>query len=96
MRTIISVKNQTVFDIAVQHYGNVDLFDKIIVDNPHLVNDYSEASAAGVSVDYNEFDLSWPLQEGLRISIDPSYANNVVLRELKGVDIVSFDNKDLT
>lgn len=95
MRTITTLKNQTVFDIAIQHYGDVALFDKVVEMNTGLRNDYSAATASGVQFDYEVFDMSFPLLPGQQVLIDPMLVNAVVMREIRDQEIISFDNSFL-
>lgn len=95
MITVLTAKNQTVFDIAIQHYGDVAMFDKVVELNPDLANDYSAAIDAGVVFDFAVFDLAYPLAAGQQVIIDPVMANNAILRELKGHEIISFDKNFL-
>jgi len=95
MIRVITLKNQTVFDIAIQHYGDVARFNKVMELNPELINDYSAATDAGVAFDYAEFDMAYPLAAGQQVVIDPTLTNAVVLRELRGHEIISFDKNYL-
>lgn len=88
-------QNQTIFDIAVQHYGDVSLFDKVFEDNPHIENDYSFLVNKDIVFDYDSFDFAMPLKPGQTVFIDPLKQNRAVLFELKDIDVVSFDISDL-
>ncbi len=94
MKTINTIKNQTVFDVAVQHYGAVDMFVKVIELNPHLKNDYSAAIEAGVPFENDVLDLSYPVMEGTEIIIETAMVNIKIAQELKDKEVISF-NKNI-
>lgn len=86
MRQILTIKNQTVFDIAVQEYGNMETAFHILEDNPHL------AGANDLPVGYNlppdiDFDISYPIQEGTIIYLQDSLPleNTVTANQLEQV-----------
>lgn len=89
-KIINSVKNQTVFDIAVQHYGDVDMFVKVIELNPHLKNDYSAAIKKGVPFENDVLDLSYPLKEETEIIIETAMVDIKIAQELKDKEVISF------
>ena len=95
MKTVISLLNQTIFDLAAQHYGSTAQFEKIFELNPGLQNDYSYALTLGIPVDVEVFDFSYPIMQGSEIKIDESLIDRSVVRELAGKDVVSFEKKDL-
>lgn len=67
---IVIKNNQTLLDIAMQHYGNIEAIAEILSNNPHLVND----TAAVIQEGYEPGDF-WPhikLKAGQKISIDDS------------------------
>lgn len=96
MRTIVTVKNQTIFDIAVQEYGNAAAWEEIIADNPGLKNDYSSALEAGIFYYPDELDLAFPLQEGSKLLINEEsiLVNSNNLREMGSAPVISFDGID--
>lgn len=49
MKTIKVEPNQTVFDLAVQHYGTAEAVQKILEDNPDIANDPAALIAIGVN-----------------------------------------------
>jgi hypothetical protein len=95
MKTVITTRNQTIFDIAAEHYGDVSKFDKVMELNPSLANDYTEARNLGIEFNEDEFDMSFPLLENQSLLIDSMLVNNQVLRELKNEGIFSFTKIDL-
>lgn len=50
MKTIITEAKQTVYDLAVEHYGTIEAVGELLALNPHLSND--PAALAAVGVDY--------------------------------------------
>jgi hypothetical protein len=96
MRTIVTVKNQTIFDIAVQEYGNVAAWEEILKINPDIRNDYSAALASGVIYYPDEFDFAYPISEGSKIIVDSEslLLNSNYLRELNSKTVISFDHID--
>ena len=68
MKTIINIDNQTIYDLAVQHYGNVEAVGEILALNPDITND-----AKGENIDVStEFWLDLPIVAGSRLVIDDS------------------------
>lgn len=91
MKTITTLKNQTIFDIAVQYYGNLEAFEEILRNNPDIENDYSCIQNAGIPYFIDEFDLAFPLKPDQKLLIDENsvnYKKNIV-KELN--TIISFD-----
>ena len=72
MKTINSIKGQTVSDIAIQEYGNISAIFKLIEDNPQLAG--QNVFPIGYVVDVNaDFDLSYPIIAGTEINITENY-----------------------
>lgn len=82
MRQILTAKNQTVYDIAVQEYGNVEAVFQIINDNPTLTNETGVILGAGV-----DFDLAGYIKEGTTINIleTSDFERPAIKRELTTV-----------
>jgi hypothetical protein len=85
MRQITTVSNQTVFDIAVQEYGNVELAFQIIQDND--LAGLNELPAGHELANGCDFDVSYPLKAGLTINIQESLEgeNTVIANQLETV-----------
>jgi|WetSurMetagenome_2_1015567.scaffolds.fasta_scaffold01806_17 hypothetical protein len=67
MRQITTVKNQTIFDLAVQEYGNIELAFQILEDNDLSgLNDFPSGHTLTEGCD---FDLAYPIKEGVIIEI---------------------------
>lgn len=95
LRKVVSMPNQTVFDIASQYYGDVAHFDRVLELNPVLYSDYTYARELGVQVDESLFDISYPLMPNTHLNIDVKFVNRGVLRELQQKEIVSFSKNDV-
>lgn len=86
MKQITTVKSQTVFDLAVQEYGNMEAVFEIINNNPELIgmNDYPDGHSVDETID---FDMSFPIKPGVKILIDETSAlyNTVIIKQLSKV-----------
>ena len=67
MKTVITIDGQTIYDLAVQHYGNMEAIAEILELNPDIRND-----AKGVNADLSEFWLDLPIAAGTVLTIDDS------------------------
>jgi hypothetical protein len=94
MTTIQSIENQTIFDIAIKHYGNLEAVEEILTNNPLLMNDPEICSKNNVPFYPDQFDLAMPIRTNTYIYINEtsSLMNQKIVRELANVDIISFDN----
>lgn len=73
MKTVKVEPNQTVFDLAVQHYGTAEAVQKLLDDNPDIANDASALIALGVDTIANPaFRLDVAVQPGFVLKIDES------------------------
>lgn len=93
METIKTVQNQTVFDIAVQHYGTGEAVGEIMRNNPGLRND--PAALAELGIDYmadSAFYADAALRPNQNVAIDPDskLRKQSVTRELPGA-VTTFD-----
>lgn len=90
MRTIKTVKGQTITDIALQEYGNIEAVKELLDNNPQLsgMNDYEPGS---IIDDFCDFDLTIPIIAGVKIYIndDSDFMNRKVLKELNRKSIIS-------
>lgn len=68
MKTIEVKENQTVLDIAMQHYGNAEGIGEILRDNPGIRNDAQAVVDAGRGLDGFYPDIRLPA--GFTLSID--------------------------
>lgn len=68
MKTVEVRNEQTILDIALQHYGTAEAVGKILSDNPGLDNDPSAVVEAGRELGAFYPDIK--LKAGTQISID--------------------------
>lgn len=71
IQRITADDNQTIYDIAVQHYGNVEAVGELLRRNPSIVND--PAALAAQNIDYMADDalyLDIPILSGTIIEIN--------------------------
>ncbi len=92
MKTVKTTSNQTVFDLAVEHYGTIEAVGEIMSLNT-LKND----PQALLDADINEVNVFYPdiaLPAGFEVIIDEnsSYRRPNILKELDGRTITTFDN----
>jgi len=87
MKTITTTENQTIFDIAVQHYGNVEAVQEILQLNPQITND-----TKGYNVDDNIFQFDLPVRSNSQLTIDEDsiYLKKDVLREINET-VITFE-----
>lgn len=72
MKTIVTEPNQTLWDIAVQWYGNAEAVTEIVELNPMLTNDTVAAAAAGIdTVKDRGFYFDLPIEAGSKVTINP-------------------------
>jgi len=64
MQSIKAVKNQSLFDLAIQLYGNIDAVQELLTLNPDLITDYSGSTS------YDDIDLGYPVQAGQTVFYD--------------------------
>lgn len=94
MKTIRTVPNQTLFDVAVKHCGTCDAVAELLADNPGLRND--PAALAALGIDYvadSGFYLDAALLAGqeIRINTDSRTLRQTVVKELQNKEINTFD-----
>lgn len=93
MQTIIVKENQTLFDLAVQHYGAAEAVVEILQNNPAIRNDKNALVALGV--DYltdTNFYVDAAVEAGfvLQIDTDSKLLNLSITREI-GDDVTTFN-----
>ncbi len=98
MKTVKVQSNQNVFDLAVQHYGNVEAVDEIIRLNPDLKNEATALDALGINTAGNEvvFQLDAAVKAGFPLKIDDT-SKNIKKNMLKKItqEITTYENKRL-
>ena len=97
MKTIKTIEKQTVLDLAMQHYGNVEAIGEILELNPELKND-SDTLAEGCNLPESagRFYIDAALQPGQQVKIDDTsdlMKKNVVRNIAKPV--ATFDKYNL-
>ncbi|SUE33680.1 hypothetical protein [Rikenella microfusus] len=93
MKTIRTVSNQTVFDLAVKYYGTCEAVAELIGNNPGLRND--PAALATLGIDYvadGGFYADAALLAGqeVRIDNDSRTLRQMVVKELQNKEINTF------
>ena len=76
MKTIKTLKNQTLYDIATMHYGTCEAVGELLMNNPDLIND--PTAMAEQNIDYvndNGFYPDIALLAGQRVMIDTQSPN---------------------
>ncbi len=95
MKTIKVKQNQTVYDIALEQYGNVEAIGEIMVNNPDLRNDPAALTALGINaIEDDGFYIDVSLLPGSAVQInntDSPLMRPAVLKELVGEEITTFD-----
>lgn len=95
MKTVKVQPNQNVFDLAVQHYGNVEAVDEILRLNPDLENDAAALHALGINtaVEKVVFQLDAAVKTGTQINIDQTgkLRENNILKKITQ-DITTYEN----
>ena len=94
MKVIKTVRNQTLFDVAVKYCGTCEAVGELLADNPGLRND--PGALAGLGIDYvadSGFYVDAALLPGqeVRIATDSPILKQTVVKELKMKEINTFD-----
>lgn len=94
MKTLRTVPNQTIFDVAAKYCGTCDAVSELLAANPGLRND--PASLAALEIDYVAdggfyVDAALLPDQELRIDTDSPTIRQSVVRELKTREINTFD-----
>lgn len=89
-----TVRNQTIFDVAVKHCGTCDAVAELLDNNPGLRND--PAALAALGVDYvtdGGFYVDAALLPGQEVVIDTDSQTlkQDIAKELKNKEINTFD-----
>lgn len=95
MKQIKVKPNQTLFDIAIEHYGTCEAVAELLALNPTIAND--PRAKIDVEIDYiadRDFYIDLAVAEGAMITIDPDseLKQLSILRELQGIDITTYNN----
>ena len=82
MKTVKTLPNQTIYDIAAMYYGTCEAVGELLMNNTELVNDPTELAA--LKIDYigdNGFYVDVALLAGQSVEIDtqsPNMNRNIV------------------
>lgn len=95
MKTIDTVPNQTIYDLAAKYYGTPDAVAEIAENNPHLLNDLDAREKLGLTIEneHSEFFFDLPIRPGTRVAIDPDskLSKPHVVKEISNYEITTFD-----
>ena len=94
MKTIKTVTNQTLFDVAVKYYGNTEAVGEIMANNPGLRND--PAALAALGIDYMAdgglyLDAALLAGQEVAIDTDSSLLKQTTAKEIENRAINTFD-----
>lgn len=94
MKTIKTVANQTLLDVAVKYYGTAEAAGQLLALNPDLVNDPEALVSLGI--DYladNGCYLDVALAPGQTVTVDmdSDMCRQTVVKELNDKEINTFD-----
>lgn len=71
MQTVTVKPNQTIFDLAAQHYGNAEAVGEILRNNPELTNEDAAKTAVGIdAIADKNFYIDLPVRAGTAVGID--------------------------
>ena len=92
MQTIKTIKNQTIWDVAVQYYGTLEAVEELLRLNPALRSDVAQALAAGYVADSSIFYLDLPILEGSSVTIDTDskWYKRSIVKQI-AVDVTTFE-----
>lgn len=94
MKAVKAKPNQTIYDVALEQYGNAEAIAEIMTLNPGLRNDPAALARMGVdTISDDGFYIDASLLPGAAIVIDNDSAlmRPMVLKELTGDEITTFD-----
>jgi FMN phosphatase YigB (HAD superfamily) len=94
MKTVKAKPNQTIYDVALEQYGNDEAAGEIMTNNPGLRNDPAALAALGINaIEDDGFYMDAALLVGtaIRIDTDSPLVRPLVLKELAGEEITTFD-----
>ncbi len=95
MKTIKSKENQTIYDVALEQYGNVEAVCEIMTNNSDLRNDPAALARLGINaIEDDGFYIDVALLPGSAIQIndtDSPLMRPAVLKDISGEEITTFD-----
>lgn len=94
MKTIKTLPNQTIYDIAIIYYGTAEAVSELLMNNPNLTNDPVALSQENTT-NKNGFYVDIALAEKQSILIDPqsSLVNRNIVKELHN-EITTYGTQD--
>lgn len=95
MKTVKTVPNQTLFDVAVKYYGTCEAVSELLANNPGLRND--PAALAALGVDYVTDAAFYPdaallAGQDIQIDTDSRILKQSIVKELQTKEINTYDN----
>lgn len=95
MKTIRTVPNQTIFDVAAKHYGTCEAVAELLSNNPQLRND--PAALAALGIDYVTDAAFYPdaallTGQDIQIDTDSRILKQSIVKELQNKEINTYDN----
>ncbi len=95
MKTIKAKQNQTIYDVALEQYGNAEAVGEIMVNNPNLRNDPVALAALGINAIVDTgFYIDVALLPGMAMLIndtDSPLMRPAILKEIADEEITTFD-----
>lgn len=91
VKTIKSLANQTLYDVALAYYGTAEAVGELLELNPSLANDPGALGALGIG-NMDDYYLDVALLAGQDIDIDTDSALRLpnVLRAIENTEITTF------
>lgn len=83
METISVQDNQTLLDVALQYYGNVEAIGEIVSNNSSLANETSAVLAAGRELGYFYPDIKLAVGSTLQIDDDSRLMKKTVVKKIE-------------
>ena len=96
MKTINVKRSQTIYDLALEQYGNVEAIAEIMANNPGLRNDPAALASLGINtIEDDGFYIGVSLLPGIAVSIDTDspHMRPATLKDLAGEELTTFDLK---
>jgi len=96
MKTIKTLQNQTLYDVAVMYYGTSEAVGELILNNAELVNDPAALAQLGVDYINNEGfypDTSLLAGQNIRIDTQSPNMNRNIVKEIYN-EITTYGNDD--
>lgn len=82
MKTVKVEDNQTILDVAIQHYGTAEAIGEILLLNPNLRSDETELSRAGYDHDVLALELKLAVGRSLVVDDESKLQKKNVLKKI--------------